>query len=86
MKRLRKFLLLTSTDRRLLVRATLLVWVIRFGLWLLPFQTLRRLLARVAQAPAGWRNSGSLSPDRIAWAVAVASRYVPGAGTCLTHP
>ena len=84
MRRLRRFLFLPPAERGLLVRVAILLWAIRLGLWLLPFQSLRRLLARVGSVPLRWRNAGQLSPDRIAWMVAIASRCVPQA-TCLTQ-
>lgn len=85
MAQLRKFLRLTSAERRLLVRAVILLWAIRLGLVVLPFQTIRRLLGRVAPAPAIPRNAASIAPPQFAWATAVASRYVPGTGSCLTR-
>ena len=92
MKRLFKFFRLPATDRSLLVKAAFIVGAVRLGLWGLPFRTLRRLLARVAQQPAGLhqacpersRRADRSSLDRIAWAVTVASRYVPAA-SCLTQ-
>lgn len=70
-------------ERRLLVKAFLLVAAVRLGLWLLPFSTQRRILSRLDQVhPRPSRVA--VSPDRIAWAVVVASRYVPRA-TCLTQ-
>jgi len=78
MKRLRKFLSLTPSDRRLLVSAALLLGAIRLGLWLLPFQTLRRLLAKMTQVTTQLQNADLTSMDRVVWAVAVASRYIPG--------
>jgi hypothetical protein len=76
---------LKSAERRLLLRATLLLWAIRVGLLTLRFQALRRFLASVPQPPAGVRAPGVLSPDRIAWCVEAAGRYVPGARTCLNQ-
>jgi hypothetical protein len=84
MTRLRKFLLLPAADRALFGKATVLLWGIRLALWLLPFQNLRNLLVHVTQAPTGWHRADQSSPDRIAWAVVLASRYVPQA-TCLTQ-
>lgn len=84
MKRLRKFLRLPSSDRRLLVGTALLLGAIRLGLRLLPFRTLRRMVFRLAQAPAGSRRTNRSSVDRLVWAVTAASRYVPRA-TCLTQ-
>ncbi len=84
MRPLRKFLRLPSADRRLLVKAVLLVAAVRLGLWLAPLRTLRRLLARVAAAPAGPGGRRRPSAERLVWAVAAAGRRVPKA-TCLTQ-
>lgn len=83
MKRLRKFGSLPPADRRLLIESALLLVAIRLGLWLLPFQTLRRLLAKVTQSPLELRAADQGFIDRVAWAVAVTSRYMPGAPSCL---
>jgi hypothetical protein len=53
--------------------------VARIGVGLLSFQALARLLARLR--PRGCRSH---SPERIAWAIAAASQFVPGS-TCLTQ-
>ena len=84
MERLRKFVHLTSSDRRLLVSTALLLGAIRLGLRLLPFRTLRRLVTKIAQAPVGLRLTDQPSVDRLVWAIRVASPYVPKA-TCLTQ-
>jgi hypothetical protein len=74
-------------DRRLLVKAALLLWAVRLGLWVLPYRLVRRLVAR----PLSRRSSrASVSVpaldevERIAKAVRAARRYVPAA-TCLTQ-
>jgi hypothetical protein len=82
MKLLRKYVCLPATDRRLLVKSALLLGVVGLGLWLLPFQTLRRLLARLTHRTTLLHEETSIT--RVAWAVTVASRYVPAA-TCLTQ-
>jgi hypothetical protein len=51
----------------------------------LPFRTLRRLLAGRVKRSAGWRGTARVSPDRIAWAVTVAGRYARGRATCLVE-
>jgi hypothetical protein len=84
-RRLRKFVRLPASERRLLVKAALLLVAIRLGLGLLPFQTLRHLLAQVAEAPTGFRGTNRSSTEGIARAVEVAGRHLPGAGTCLTQ-
>jgi|RhiMetdeSRZDD1v2_1073273.scaffolds.fasta_scaffold09135_12 hypothetical protein len=81
---LHKYLRLPATDRRLLVKSVLLLGGVRLGLWLLPFQTLRRLLARMTCATPALHEAEHASIERVAWAVAVARRYVPAA-TCLTQ-
>lgn len=84
MKRLRKYLLLTSGERAILARAVILLWTTRIGLWVLPFRILRPFITRATHAPVDLQASQSSSVERIAWIVAVASRYVPKA-TCLTQ-
>ena len=82
MRRLRRFLALASSDRRLLFRAALWLGLVRAGLWVLPFQD---LLDRL-MSPVPGRESSPAAPvaaDRIGWAVLTASRYVPGARACL---
>jgi hypothetical protein len=77
---------LPAAERWLLVKAALLLAAIRLGLGLLPFHTLRRLVAEVAEAPTGWlQEADRSSADRIVWAVEAAGRHLPGAGTCLTQ-
>jgi hypothetical protein len=58
--------------------------MIRLGMWLLPFQTLCRMVAK-RQGPTGdLRKSDQDSIKRVARAVMIASRYVPSS-TCLTQ-
>lgn len=66
------------------MKAAILLWAVRIGLWLLPFQTLRDFLGR--------KTKRSLSPgllengqvEKIAGSVRLASRYAPAA-TCLAQ-
>jgi hypothetical protein len=78
MRWLRKFINLTPGDRLLLVRTLLLLGAVRLGLKLLPFQTLRSLLASFSQPTAKLQMSDPTYVDRVVWAVRVASRYVRG--------
>ena len=84
MKRLRRYFSHTAGDRRLLAKAVFLVWAIRIGLWLIPFQGLRRMLVWITYSPGGQRATARISSDRIAWAVRAAGRSVPKA-TCLVQ-
>jgi hypothetical protein len=83
MRRIRKFFLVPRSERGLLVRATVQLGAISLGLRLLPFQTVRRLIAPGARPSDAQQHADSFSPDQIGWAVSVAGRYVPGGGTCL---
>jgi hypothetical protein len=98
MRRARKLLALPAADRWLLAHATFLVVAVRLGLWLLPFRIVRRLIVSVSGsgtssdgnatrplAPSGSGGWGvKATPERIAWAVNVASQYVPAAA-CLSR-
>jgi hypothetical protein len=81
---LNKFLRLPAADRRLLMKAMLLVWMVRMGLWLVPFRVMRQLLKKLGQGSVASSVKESALVTRIAWAVSVTSRYVPAA-TCLTQ-
>src|SRR5919202_1040962 len=86
MELFRKFLLLPTTDRWLLIKAALLLETIKLGMWLLPFRTLRRLSARVASAPTRrLRHADHAYVDRVAWVVEVASQHTPGVKSCLAQ-
>jgi Transglutaminase-like superfamily len=81
-----RFLELSSADRRLLVKASLLLEVIKVGMRLLPFRILRRLLARAAGVPTRRRQHGDYaSVERVVWAVEAASRHTPGVKSCLNQ-
>ena len=83
MELLRKYLLLPTPDRWLLIKAALLLEAIQLGLRLLPFRTMSRLLSRAAEATARLRPADHTSPERVGWAVEAASRHTPGLKTCL---
>jgi Transglutaminase-like superfamily len=82
MRRWHKFFRLSCADRCLLINSGLLLGGIRVGLWLLPFRKVQRLLQKTARMFPEPRRLHQASIDRVAWAVTVASRYVP-MGTCL---
>jgi Transglutaminase-like superfamily len=85
MSRLRKFLRLPRRERWLLIKAALLLALIRIGLRLLPFKTLKQFLDSVSRVPAGSHRANQFSSDRIVWAVISASRYVLVDKPCLTQ-
>jgi len=84
MRTAKKFFALAPTDRRLILTAASWVAAIRLGLWLMRLQALQRLLARFTKTRGAINHPHSASPERIAWAVQAASRYVPDAA-CLTQ-
>lgn len=75
-KRWRRWRELSAAERVLLLRAFVVVAAVRVSLWTLPLGVTRRVAATTG------RGIGSHSVERLAWAVAVASRYLPRA-TCL---
>lgn len=77
MGKLGKFVGLSSDERSLLVRAALLLMGVRLGLALLPFRSVERATWRLMARAAG-ANDDRVSRERLAWAVRVAGRYVPG--------
>jgi hypothetical protein len=83
MNRLRKFLRLSTVEKWLLIKVTLLLWGIKLGLKLLPFQTVRRFLDKLAKVPVGLHADDLATPERIVWAIELADRSMPG--TCLTR-
>lgn len=82
--RLSKFAGLRHGDQALLVRTLLLVALIRLSLWILPFQFVRRSVARRAR-PRRRTGAGPVSPiEKVVAAIELTARYVPAA-TCLTQ-
>lgn len=85
MRKLHKFFGLTAEERRLLATAAILVGLVRVGVWLLPFRTVRGLLGRLRRPAAERRRGDELSSERIAWAVDVVGKRIPGGGNCLVQ-
>lgn len=82
---LRKFLGLTSLERRLLVGAWFLVIFVRAGLFFLPFRTMRAVqqaFARRVRTEGNEAQAVGLD-EKIAWAVNAACVRMPGHVTCL---
>ncbi len=82
MTRLNKFLRLPFSEKILFIKAYILVGIIRLGLSVLPFMTLRNVLRVIGPAIAGVDEQ--LSEEKLIWAVAAASRFIPKA-TCLAQ-
>jgi hypothetical protein len=82
MRNIHKFLNLSSTEQRLLIKTWILLGLIRLGMVLLPFSTLRKLLYRSRSILGG--NNKEFPEDRLVWSVGVVSRFIPKA-TCLAQ-
>ncbi len=81
--RLIKFLSLKRSEKILLLRAFLLLGIVQLALWFLLLKTIQKLLLGTSSTIADIKFK-KFAPDRIAWAVTIASSYVPRA-TCLTQ-
>jgi Transglutaminase-like superfamily len=81
--RLQKFVHTKRADQVLLVQAALLLAAVRVSMFVLPFHSLRSLVDWAAQPPLRLRRTEQMSVGQIAWAINVASDYVPRAATCL---
>lgn len=85
MSLLGRFRALPPGDRRLAIKAAILVVGVRIGLWVLSYRWLANFLhgwVMVLSPPRGAIQSRSA--ERIVWAVSAVSRCVPQA-TCLTQ-
>jgi hypothetical protein len=79
MKKLAKFVRLSTAEQFLLLRTVVLVTAIRVGLWVLPFRAVQRFTFKARK-----KKQTSYSVEQLIWAVRATSRYVPRA-TCLTQ-
>jgi hypothetical protein len=82
MEQIRKFPSLSLADQILLLKSAFLLGMITLGLRGLSFQAMQRFSMGTRQRTARAHHTDQPSANRIAWAVSVASRYVPAA-TCL---
>jgi hypothetical protein len=83
MNRTSKFLRLPAAEKRLLLSSLIVLAAIRVALWTLNFPRVRKIADAISH-PAPGRTAADLpTPDRIAWAVATASRAVPQGANCL---
>ena len=85
MKQLRKFKHLTSGERQLLINTFVLLGLVRLGLYLLPFQTLQRIIATISQVKSEHQQVDPTDLGKIVRAVNISSRYMPGDVKCLAR-
>lgn len=82
-----KFAARSWTEKVLLVRALLLVSLVRLGLWVLPYKTVRRLLGQ-PESPSAERSAhrgDGLRQRQVVGAVEAVSRRLLGKKPCLTQ-
>lgn len=82
MRRVRIFLRLDASERRLVIRCACVLVAMRLGARLMPVRRLHALVARRARGRGGQASRSHHSAERIAWAVRAAALVIPGA-TCL---
>lgn len=78
-----KFLRLSFTEQKLLVKGSLLLVLIQLGLRLMPFNKQYRLLLRSANPLSKTQNSDPVYLRQVVWAINRASRRLLGPNTCL---
>ena len=81
MKRLNQFINLSRIERGLLLSALFHLIAIRIGLWTLSLEELVKHVQTLTVSET-FRIS---RPEKIAWAVRVVGRYVPGGSNCLAQ-
>lgn len=84
--RARRWFRLPLEERRLMLRALPLVALVRLGLSVLPYRTVRKLASRLAPQVGSGRDD-ALSPREVSWlmqGIERASRLIPKA-SCLTQ-
>ena len=75
------FVKLSFEDKFILIKSFSLLWTIRIMLWILPFAVIQRIISNFTVISD---ESHSIPLEKLTWAVAVMSGYVPKA-TCLTR-
>ena len=85
MQQLCKLFGLSHRDRQLLINAFILLLLIRFGLWLLPFQQLQKVLDLIDADKADQPSRHATGLGKIVTAVNISSRYTPGGAKCLAR-
>lgn len=84
MDRLRKLLRLSSGERWLLTKVSLLLCMVKLGLVSFPFEALRRVLRRLVKLPTSSLKPDGRSAEQVVWAVETSGNLLPRARTCLT--
>ena len=85
MRQTAKFFALSRSDRALVLRAVAPLIAMRAAMWTLTFARVSCIADAMSRPMRILAAGGRPSPDRIAWAVRVASRVVPDGSNCLVR-
>jgi hypothetical protein len=83
MGRTSKFLRRTPQEQALLLRSLVALAAMRISLWTLSFSRVRKIADAMSHSAPNRSSNDRPAPEKIAWAVATASRAVPRGGNCL---
>jgi hypothetical protein len=84
MRLIARYKQLSAGERRLLLRALVVVAAVRLALWILPFRVTRHWVERLGKPPGPWRDLDFPTIRQTAGAIQAAGRRIRGA-TCLTQ-
>lgn len=76
------FFKLSNLEKIILIKALMLLWIVRIMLYILPFQTLQNIIMKFTLTEEN--KIHSVHVGKLIWAVEVMSTYTPHA-TCLTR-
>ncbi|MBE9005962.1 lasso peptide biosynthesis B2 protein [Fortiea sp. LEGE XX443] len=82
MTRLLKLLQLTYSDRQILLNTFVLLGLVRLGMRLLSFNTLRKIINKNSKPNPRLEK---ISLNKIVWAINLSTRYTPGGAKCLAR-
>jgi hypothetical protein len=82
MMMIHKFLNLNSSEKIILFKALILLWIVRILLTILPFSIIKKFIDKVDEDPQ--EPNSKFSKEKLIWAIQVMSDYTPKT-TCLTR-
>ena len=85
MRRIAKFFALARTDQALILRTLVPLIAMRATTWTMTFARVSRIADAMSRPVPIGTADGRPSPNRIAWAVIIASRVVPRGDNCLVR-
>ena len=85
MKKLRKLLCLRSRDYQLLLTTTIVLGLIRLGLWLLPFRSLYQYLKKLSPTSTQLPEADWIVTRKVVWSVNAVAERMPIPAKCLAR-